>query len=264
MSDAANVAAAFAAGGMEGGGDSNEKMSAAKAKAYMNAMRIPEGTEFAKGIDDNLAKCNRRFFSVQIGPDLRYGEFEPADESGLYYVRGRRLNNPVLNRLVNRKTFTDRYAGFYYIEEEETGKGVRRYAYPSIPAWLGDPSRKQSHYEGAIIDARREDAGEPGTIETDVPIQLYEGLACPPSPDAPEEWSEKRRKDVEMLREILLVCSFGGNKANLDFYYKWVARVVKYPWKRTDVLLALIGEQQGTGKSVASNFPPALSGPRTA
>ena len=230
--------------------------SAFSDSSVFNPPTAPPGI-WAENANEAVEKCNERFFSVRIGPDLRFGEY--AQENGTYglKVRGHDTDHPVLYRLMSKQSLFDDYSHLkVYLGQTKQDEPIIK---PAVRIWLDSPVR--NHYYSVENNPRMTEAGKPGTPDKAPPLQLFEGIENPPALGTPfAEMSEEGRSEIEMLLKVLLRGAFGNDKKAFQFFMTWAARIIAEPWERTDVLVSITGEAQGVGKTFACNLLAAILG----
>jgi len=129
------------------------------------------------------------------------------------------------------------YGDLYYVTHSaETGMQKN----PFLKRWLADDTK--CTYMTCIFDPK-------GNIACN--FNTYVGLRASTLPSVKNraQTDAAVQSIVNHVKEVF--CN--GNVQHTDYVLKWMANLVKYPWKKTEVLLLLFGIE-GCGKSMVIDF----------
>ena len=129
------------------------------------------------------------------------------------------------------------YKDLYYVSHTpETGCQK----YPFLPRWLGDDTKRT--YLTCAFDPKG-----------DLPCNYntYVGMRAATLPPVTNAQAAQAGVDKLVLHIREVFCN--NHAADTEFVLRWMANIVKYPWKKTEVLLLLFGVE-GCGKSMVVDF----------
>ncbi len=129
------------------------------------------------------------------------------------------------------------YGDLYYVtHSDETGLQKN----PFLKRWLADDAKRT--YMTCIFDPK-------GTIPCN--FNTYVGMRASTLP--PVKNQAQTEAAVQAIVNHVQEVFCNGNPQHTDYVLKWMANLVKYPWKKTEVLLLLFGVE-GCGKSMIVDF----------
>ena len=108
--------------------------------------------------------------------------------------------------------------------------------HPFLPRWLCDDSKRT--YLTCTFDPRN---SMPHNFNT------YVGMRASTLPAVPQH------PGVQLILHHIKEVFCNNNAAHTEYIVKWMSNIVKYPWKKTEVLLLLFGVE-GCGKSMIIDF----------
>ena len=129
------------------------------------------------------------------------------------------------------------YRDLYYVTHSDEG-GLQRH--PFLPRWLMDDSKRS--YEFCVFDPK-------GTIPYN--YNTYVGMRAanlPPVVNV-DAANEAVQLIIRHIREVF--CN--DNEGHTQYVLRWLANIIKYPWKKTEVLILLFGVE-GCGKTMIIDF----------
>jgi hypothetical protein len=129
------------------------------------------------------------------------------------------------------------YGDLYYVTHSaETGMQKN----PFLKRWLGDDAKRT--YMTCIFDPR-------GTIPCN--FNTFVGVRASTLP--PVQNRADTDAAVQAIVNHIQEVFCNGHAQHTDYVLKWMANLVQYPWKKTEVLLLLFGIE-GCGKSMVVDF----------
>jgi hypothetical protein len=130
------------------------------------------------------------------------------------------------------------YADLHYVTHSAEA-GMQKN--PFLKRWLGDDTKRT--YLTCIFDPK-------GTIPCN--YNTYVGLRASALPAMVRDRAQTDAAVQSIVHHVQEVfCN--GNAQHADYVLKWMANLVKFPWKKTEVLLLLFGVE-GCGKSMIVDF----------
>jgi hypothetical protein len=128
------------------------------------------------------------------------------------------------------------YGDLYYVATTESGCQK----HPFLKRWLADDAKRT--YQTCIFDPR---GSLPYNYNTYVGMRA---AALPPVQD-----TAAAQAGLQSLLHHIQEVFCNGVQAHADYVLKWFASIVRYPYRKTEVLLLLFGVE-GCGKSMIIDF----------